>query len=266
MSIKKIIEANQTPTVVPAPEKVTSATTPQAPPATSQTGDIARMITDQLASLTESQLANLRNKIAQGVSTQQQIIKNAPLESAPLIAESELRKGEELRSVLERNANLGDRGGIGRQAALETQLSGDERLNAIKLREQSVIDNANQEIARLQSEGAFAEADIIAQNKAQELQLLREEAIRLEGIAREDKLASERLLEKQSAQEREDFQNTIASRYNDLQAFANELREQGAEQWKIDQVLAARQQKIAEQGLDQQGRPLPVDNTQNLIE
>ena len=81
MAIKKIIEANQTPTVVPAPEKVTSATTPQAPPATTQTGDIARMITDQLASLTESQLANLRNKIAQGVSTQQQIIKNAPIVS-----------------------------------------------------------------------------------------------------------------------------------------------------------------------------------------
>lgn len=52
------------------------------------------------------------------------------------------------------------------------------------------------------------------------------------------------------AQERQDFPAKIAARYNDLQAYANELMAQGAPQWQIDQVLAARQQKVMEQGLD----------------
>ena len=70
--------------------------------------------------------------------------------------------------------------------------------------------------------------------------------------------------ETETAQAREDFQNTILANYNDLQGFANRLQTQGAPRWQIDQVLAARQQKIADQGLDQQGRPLPVDTTPQL--
>ncbi len=72
-------------------------------------------------------------------------------------------------------------------------------------------------------------------------------------------IEEERALEAQRTSEsqlRDDFQNTILANYNDLQGFANRLQAQGAPQWQIDQVLAARQQKIADQGLDQQGRPI----------
>ena len=276
-SIRSIIEGNQnqtpTPTVVPAPTTATSSTPAQAPPQT-PVNDLASMITNQLSQLTTAQVNALKNRIAQSTMAQKQIISNAPKESAPLIAQSELRKAEELRSTLERNANLGDRGGVGRQAALETQLAGDARLNDIKLREQSVIDNANMEIARLEAEGLYEEASIMAQNKAEELRLLRDEALRLQGIEREDAIRAEDIAredaqiakqdtEAANLRERTDFQTTISANFSNIQGLIDQLISQNAPQWKIDMAKAAREQKKAEFGLDDQGRPIVDTAAQN---
>ena len=100
--------------------------------------------------------------------------------------------------------------------------------------------------------GIEAEADI-TNLQSQLTQMEQQEA-----LAREDAKVAEQ-------QERLDFGNKILANYNDLQAFANQLIEQGAPQWKIDQVLAARTQKTMEQGLDPvTGQPLPRDTTPEL--
>lgn len=221
----------------------------------------------------------LKQKIAEARAQQEGIIKNAPQQFDPLRAQSELSKGQQLRQVLERNANLGDRGGIGRSATLQTQTAGENRLNAINLQQQNVIDTANQRIADLESQGRFEEANILAQQRIAELQdamaqqRLAEQRAYNERLSAEDRAYEQQLLADElarktqtatEAQAREDFNNTILANYNDLMGFANQLRNQGAPQWQIDAVLAARQQKIAEQGLDQMGRPLPVDTTPQL--
>lgn len=236
---------------------VQTPVTPQAPVQTPTTPDYSSQISGMFNAERDMLLNQLRQKIAESKAQQEGIIKNAPKQFDPLRAQSELSKGQQLRSVLERNANLGDRGGIGRSAALQTQVAGENRLNAINLQQQDVIDTANQRIADLESQGRFEEANIIQQQKLAELQALMRESQRQDELRRGEMATAE-------TQSRSDFNNTIMANYNDLMAFANQLRNQNAPQWQIDAVLAARQQKIAEQGLDQQGRPLPVDTTPQL--
>lgn len=240
----------------PAPVQQTPTPTPQQPQPAPIT-DYSGQISQQYSAERELLLNQLRQKIAESKAQQEGIIKNAPKQFDPLRAQSELSKGQQLRSVLERNANLGDRGGIGRSAALQTQVAGENRLNAINLQQQDVIDTANQRIADLESQGRFEEANIIQQQKLAELQALMRESQRQDELRRGEMATAE-------TQSRSDFNNTIMANYNDLMGFANQLRSQNAPQWQIDAVLAARQQKIAEQGLDQMGRPLPVDTTPQL--
>ena len=166
----------------------------------------------------------LREKIAQSKAEQEAIKKNAPKTFDPLRNQSELTKAQQLRQALERSANLGDRGGIGRSEALQTQTAGENRLNAINLQQQDVIDRANQQIAQLESQGRFEEANIINQQKLAELQALMSEQQRRDEIARQDALraderayresltASDRAYQESqraTEQARADFNNTI---------------------------------------------------------
>lgn len=234
-------------------------TPPVQTPTTPTTPDYSSQISGMFNAERDMLLNQLKQKIAESKAQQDGIIKNAPKQFDPLRAQSELSKGQQLRSVLERNALMGDRGGIGRSAALQTQTAGENRLNAINLQQQDVIDTANQRIADLESQGRFEEADIIQRQKLAELQALMKESQRQDELRRGEMATAE-------TQSRSDFNNTIMANYNDLMGFANQLKNQGAPQWQIDAVLAARQQKIAEQGLDQQGRPIPVDNTAAINE
>jgi hypothetical protein len=93
-----------------------------------------------------------------------------------------------------------------------------------------------------------------AQQQAQQ-QALQEQRAYQEGIRQEELLLQQG--QQADEQARLDFNNTIMANYNNLQGLANQLQAQGAPQWQVDAVLAARQQKIMEQGLDQQGNPLP---------
>lgn len=66
------------------------------------------------------------------------------------------------------------------------------------------------------------------------------------------------------AQAREDFNNEILANRSNLLGFAQKLEVAGEPSWKINAVLAAREQKKADLNLDDQGRPLPVDTTPQL--
>lgn len=158
--------------------------------------------------------------------------------------------------------------GTAPQGFIQQQGQVQGQLGASRLQQQQYSTDIGRQRAQLGSDLEFnkAQADIDAQlqasKQAYEQQLIQQ------GWAREDAIReSDRAYDQsQQADElaRSDFQNTIIARYNDLQAFANELIEQGAEQWKIDAVLATRQQKIKEEGRNQNGEliPQPVDNTE----
>lgn len=93
-----------------------------------------------------------------------------------------------------------------------------------------------------------------------ELALLTDQLARLresETLAREDARTTE-------AQAREDFNNEILANRSNLLAFAQRLEEANEPAWKINAVLAAREQKKSDLNLDDQGRPLPVDTTPQL--
>lgn len=107
----------------------------------------------------------LKAKIQQNIQAKQLQIGQLGQQYDPLRAQSEVRKAQELRMALEQSANLGDRGGIGRQQALETQTAGEQRLNAIDLQQQSDRAKLENDIQNLTLEGNIQEA----QYKAQEL-------------------------------------------------------------------------------------------------
>ena len=193
-------------------------------PNQSQPNGYNTQISNQYNEQTNLLVNQLKQKIAQSKQEQQNIIANAPKQFDPMRAQSELTKSQQLRQVLERNANLGDRGGVGRSQALQTQTAGENRLNAINLQQQDVIDRANQQIAQIESQGRFEEANIINQQKLAELQALMSEQQRRDEIARQDALraderayqesltASDRAYQESqraTEQARADFNNTI---------------------------------------------------------
>lgn len=223
----------------------------------------SNQISGQYNEQTKMLVNQLKQKIAEARAQQEGIISNAPRQFDPLRSQSELAKGQQLRSALERSSLLGDRGGIGRSQALQTQTAGENRLNAINLQQQGVIDAANQQIANLESQGRFEEANILSQQKLAELQSLMAEQQRQDEIARqqsqlmESRAYTEGLAGEEQA--REDFGTQIMANYNDLAGFAQRLQASGAPQWQIDQVMAARVQKTMEQNLDPiTGQPIPT--------
>jgi len=154
---------------------------------TPKTTNISELIQRRNAEATKNIVAKIREYIAAGKATQQDIIEDAPGEFDPLRAESEVGKAQQLKTALEISANQGDRGGIGRQTALDTQTAGAKRLTQINLAQKKVIGNAKKEIARLESEGKFQEAQAVAAQASQELEQLIIQAQNDEAIAREDR-------------------------------------------------------------------------------
>jgi len=271
---------NQIKPVEPMTSSVVS--TPQEPQApVYKTPDYTGQISAQYGEATNAAVAKLKQAIAESKAKQQGIIGNAPKQFDPLRSQSELAKGQQLRSVLERNSLLGDRGGVGRSAALQTQTAGENRLNSINLQQQQVIDTANQEIANLESRGLYEEANIRSQQKLAELQALMQESQRQDEIARrsqetlDTRAYNEGLTAQENAREdaktaadrtREDFINTIGG-IRDYTAQINTVQNDGdpSNDWQIPFLQQAKQEKIVNQNLDPRtGLPLPVDNTPQI--
>ena len=242
---------------------------------TGGTGDNAGTISNIYSNLSASSISTLKQRIAESQAAQTNLIAGASQQYQPYKDASEVTKAQELRRALERSANLGDRGGVGRQEALLTQTSGDNRLNSINLQQQNYIDTANSEIARLENEGSYEEATILANNKAAELEALLNEGYRQETIDREDtaiaKADAIRLEESEAAEvtkQKNDFISLLEAGYKseDYNAAIQLNKNDGdaTNDYQIPLLEAYRQQKIGALNLDQDGNPLPVDNTPEL--
>jgi len=226
-------------------------------------------LTQQTDSATKSLVAQLKQRIADDIASQQGVIAKAPQTFDPLRATSEVNKSQQLRSALERSSVLGDRGGVGRSEALATQTEGDNRLNAINLQQQNVISDAEATIASLEREGRYEEARIKADQTNQLLAAISNEQVRQEGITREDTIRQENRDLDATEQKKQDFINTITRFAQDYTAQINTVTNDGdpTNDWQIPLLETAKQDKIQTQGLDPNtGLPLPVDNTQDVYD
>ena len=230
---------------------------------------ISDQLTQQSTAQTNSLVAQLKQRIAESVASQQSIINKAPQQFDPYRAESEVAKSQQLRSALERSSVLGDRGGIGRSEALATQTSGEQRLTDINLAQENMIADANAEIARLENEGRYEEARIKEDQTNMLLQSLMNEQVRQEGIAREDTIRQENLALDATEQKKQDFINTINRFAQDYTAEIERNQNDGdtSNDWQIALLESAKQDKIQAQGLDPNtGLPLPVDNSEAIYD
>lgn len=107
----------------------------------------------------------LKAQIQQAQNNKQMQINGLGEKYQPERNNSEVMRNTDLRSVLEQSANAGDRGGVGRQNALETQTSADNRMNTIDLQQKGEETSLKNDIANLLLEGNIQEA----QYKSQEL-------------------------------------------------------------------------------------------------
>lgn len=246
-------------------------------PSIQQPTDNSNLITQQFNQSKDILVNQLKQKIAESKAQQEGIIRNAPGQFDPLRSQSELAKGQQLRSVLERNSLMGDRGGVGRSAALQTQTSGENRLNSINLQQQGVIDNANQQIANLESQGRFEEANIVATQKLAELQALMQESQRRDEIARQDalrmddrtyneKIRADELARNTLDQQKQSELDTLSRYSGNYQSEINRRQQttDTADDWLIPYLETARQEKISVGNLDPKtGRPLQTGPTQD---
>lgn len=201
----------------------------------SNTSNLNSMIEQMYDEQTKSQLAQLKAAIQKGIAEQQTVIDNAPEQYQLLKNQSETQRYDNLRTVLEQSANAGDRGGIGRQNALETQAQADNRLNSLNLQQQNVIDTANQAIADLNSSQSTSEVQIKADNNLAKLKALIEQS------------------QSDAKQQREDALNSIGAYSNDYQAQINKLTSDGdsSNDWLIPYLQSARNEKITNQAAAQ---------------
>lgn len=229
-----IIDANK-PQVNPVVQAMTGGqTTTSVVP---QKSNISDMIKEGSKAQTDSILSQIRQRIAESKANQQGLIKQAGQQYDPLRAQSEVAKSQQLRSVLEQSANMGDRGGIGRQEALATQTEGENRLNQINLQQQNFVDSANAEIARLENEGKYQEAQAIYDQKAKELDALMNESVRQEGLA-----------SNREEQVKADFINTITRFASDYQKQINAVKNDNdpSNDWQVPYLEQARQGKLGD--------------------
>jgi hypothetical protein len=117
---------------------------------------------------TNPRIAALKAQLQQRIAQRQQ-------QSQPLRNQSEVTKAQDLRAVLERNANMGYSNPIGRSNALQSQIAGENRLNDINLAEQNDISN-------IETEGIIQESQIEAEALRQAIA----DQQRKDDIARED--------------------------------------------------------------------------------
>lgn len=121
--------------------------------------DNSTLINDQYASLVSA----LKSHMQQGINNKQQSIDGLGAKYQPQKDTSEVSKANQLRTALEISANAGDRGGNGRQDALDTQTAGDNRLNAINLQQTGDETSLKNDIANLVLEGNVQEAQLKSQ-------------------------------------------------------------------------------------------------------
>jgi len=121
----------------------------------------------------DSIAAALKAAIAQQKNNKQLEINGLGAKYQPQKNTSEVTKNNDLRTALEISTNNGDRGGIGRQQALDTQTAGANRLNQIGLQQTSDETSLKNDIANLVLEGDVQQAqnqaarlkDLIANNQ-----------------------------------------------------------------------------------------------------
>jgi len=159
-------------------------TQPTAQPLASEASTISQSYDDQKAAL----IASIKEKIAQGVQGQKNIISQAPQTYNPLRQQASIESARGLTTLKETLANQGNLGaGLGSQEIIQSGAQAQNVQNDINLQQQNIINQANQQIQTLESEGRMSEAQAISDNAMAKLQALIESNRRAEDVSYRDK-------------------------------------------------------------------------------
>lgn len=137
------------------PKTTSTPTAPSYTPAVDNSG----LINSQYSNLINS----LKAQIQQSINNKNQEINGLPAQYQSQKDASEVAKANDLRMALEQAANAGDRGGIGRQNALNTQAAGENRLNNINLQQEGQKNSLTNDIANLELDKAIQSGQYTAQ-------------------------------------------------------------------------------------------------------
>jgi hypothetical protein len=124
-------------------------------------------------------IAQLKQAIAQNKSKYQSAIQNAPSQYQPLRNQVSANRYQNLSSLREMLANQGQQGGVNRTEETRVNAAAESDINTLNAQQQQVIDEANKAISDLEASGNLQEAQIVAQNAAERLQALTNEANRV---------------------------------------------------------------------------------------
>jgi hypothetical protein len=137
-----------------------------------------------------------------------------------------------------RSALLGDQGGIGQAQYSNVAAARDQSLAYINVAQEQLKADTAKQIADLQAQGKFQEAQIIAQIATEKLQALITESTRLQGLALDE-----------AANAKEEFINTLGAYYGNYQSQISKIQNDGdtSNDWQIAYLQAAEQQKRLDQ-------------------
>jgi len=147
-------------------QQTTQAT--QAPTSDSQ-GNINSMYDSSL----NSTLANLKQKIADSISSQNKLITDAPAQFTDAKNQTQNDQFQSSQNLKEMLANNGlSDSGYGLQSQLGINNTASKNLNTVNLAQQKIISDANAQIAQLTADGNLQEAQAVSDNATARLQAL----------------------------------------------------------------------------------------------
>jgi len=209
----------------------------------------------------DSIATSLKAAIQQSINNKNEKIKGTSAKYQPQKDNVEVGRGNELRSALEMSANSGDRGGIGRQQALDTNSNADKRLNDINLQQTDEETSLRNDISNLilegdiqgaQNQGArlkdlvanSANMDTINYNRGQDSF---SNSLAQQAANNDQAITDSNLKDKATESMAKEVEVLVAANYNNISALRDQIKTANPNDPRLPYIQAAINQKVSDQ-------------------
>jgi len=209
----------------------------------------------------DSIATSLKAAIQQSINSKNEKIKGASAKYQPQKDNVEVGRGNELRSALEMSANSGDRGGIGRQQALDTNSNADKRLNDINLQQTDEETSLRNDISNLILEGDIQGAqnqgarlkDLVANSSSMDTinynrgQDSFTNSLAQQAANNDQAITDSNLKDKATESMAKEVEVLVAANYNNISALRDQINTANPNDPRLPQIQAAINQKVSDQ-------------------
>jgi len=209
----------------------------------------------------DSIAASLKAAIQQSINSKNEKIKGASAKYQPQKDNVEVGRGNELRSALEMSANSGDRGGIGRQQALDTNSNADKRLNDINLQQTDEETSLRNDISNLILEGDIQGAqnqgarlkDLVANSSSMDTinynrgQDSFSNSLAQQAANNDQAITDSNLKDKATESMAKEVEVLVAANYNNISALRDQIKTANPNDPRLPYIQAAINQKVSDQ-------------------